>query len=119
MHVDAAIGTKNIDSRDFRGEIEQKRVARGLPATESIPVFRSIFLDKYQIFARRIYNIIFKRFPEKRTGNGMSEYCSGTNFTGSPGILANVTGVPANTRVSSPPSRDASFLCRARVKNLI
>ena len=23
------------------------------------------FLDKYQIFARRIYNIIFKRFPEK------------------------------------------------------
>jgi hypothetical protein len=30
----------------------------------------------------------------------MSEYCSGTNFTGSPGILANVTGVPANTRVS-------------------
>ena len=98
MHVDAAIGTKNIDSRDFRGEIEQKRVARGLPATESIPVFRSIFSTNIK-YSRGEY-IIFKRFPEKRTGNGMSEYCSGTNFTGSPGILANVTGVPANTRVS-------------------
>lgn len=78
------------------------------------------FLDKYQIFARRIYNIIFKRFPEKRTGNGMSEYCSGTNFTGSPGILANVTGVPANTRVSkSTIARRVVLVSRARVKNLI
>ena len=75
------------------------------------------FLDKYQIFARRIYNIIFKRFPEKRTGNGMSEYCSGTNFTGSPGILANVTGVPANTRVSkSTIARRVVLVSRTRKK---
>ena len=49
----------------------------------------------------------------------MSEYCSGTNFTGSPGILANVTGVPANTRVSkSTIARRVVLVSRTR-KNLI
>ena len=43
---------------------------------------------------------LIKKKTKGRTGNGISEYCNGTNFTGSPGILANVTGVPAKTRVS-------------------
>ena len=43
---------------------------------------------------------LIKKKTKGRTGNGISEYCNGTNFAGSPGILANVTGVPAKTRVS-------------------
>ena len=65
MHVDAAIGTKNIDSRDFRGEIEQKRVARGLPAAESIPVFRSISRQISNIRGEYIH-IIFRRHTHRK-----------------------------------------------------
>jgi len=46
------------------------------------------------------YTLLIKKKTKGRTGNGISEYCNGTNFAGSPGILANVTGVPAKTRVS-------------------